>query len=140
MAFVNEKLTQEEKEMFIKKGIKNPLDYMNNSILIPNYWTIDRDKQAYLFQIGVQRDWPDEVVFMYQLREVCLIISVKRKTAQENTVIYSIQNTCYTPFDEIKDSKLVEELKDVLKLALEQFKIDGTPDYFNMAVNVVCDF
>ena len=140
MAFFNEKLTREERELFRQRDITNPLDYMNRSILVPEYWTIDRTRKSFIFEIGVQRDWPDETVFFYQLRDVSMIISVRHEYLRENTVVYSINNTCYSPLDGIEDVEFGDELKTVLKQALEQFKTQGTPDAWNMSTNVICDF
>jgi len=140
MAFVNEKVSQGEKELFAKRNIIDPLDYMNKSRLIPSYWTIDREREAFIFHIGVQRDWPDEEVFFYQLKQRYMFISVKRKYEANNTVVYSLNNTCYSPLDEMKDRVLVTEMKETLKLALDQFKTQGTPDDWNMSTRVICEF
>lgn len=139
MGFVNEELTQEERELFAQRNIVNPLS-RDKKILIPKRWTIDREKQAYIIRLGVERDWPDEEVFFYQLRERHIIISVRQRLLPQNTVVYSLGNTCYSPLDEIKDSNVVEELKEVLKRALDQFKTQGTSDDWNMSTRVICEF
>ena len=139
MAFVNDELTQEEREVFAKRGIKNPV-YGKDHILIPRYWTIDREREAYITYLGVRRDWPDEKVLFYQLRDVSMVISVKWQSAQNNTIVYSLENTCDAPLKDIVDGELLEEVKSVLRLALEQFKANGRPDERNMATNVICNF
>lgn len=140
MAFVNEELTQEERELFAQRDIKDPLDYMNKSKLIPSYWTIDKEREAILFSIGIQREWPDEVVFFYQLRETEIILSLKRRIVLPNTIIWSLNNTCYNPFEKMKDQKLVGEMKNLLKMALEQFGVKGKPNGKKEAIEVVFEF
>ncbi len=139
MAFVNEELTPEEREWFAKRGIKNSV-YGKAHILKPRYWTIDRERDAYITYLGVRRDWPDEIVLFYQLRDISMIISVKRCSAPNNIGVYSLENTCDAPLKDIKDGELIEELKSVLREALEEFKANGRPDERNMAVKVICDF
>ena len=135
MAFKNEKLTQEERELFAQRNIINPIDYPE-TVLKPSYWTIDKEKEAILFKIGVQRDIPEEEVFFYQVRDKAVIVSVKQKIVLPNTLIWSLKNTYYNPFKEIKKQVLVNEWKTILKAALKEYGVWGKPQEGNEPIEV----
>lgn len=58
MAYINEKLTVLQKEAFEKRKINNPL-YLNK-VLVPNFWTVDHDRNSYLINVGAYHDVPNE--------------------------------------------------------------------------------
>lgn len=139
MGFVNEELTQEERELFAQRNIVNPV-YGNKEALRPKRWTINREKDAILVQLGVHREWPDETVFFYQLRDSSFVISLKRRYMRPNTIVWSFENVRYNPFEEIRDSQINKEIKDVLKQALEVHKAHGASDTRSEQLKVVCEF
>lgn len=70
MAFINEKLTSEQKEEFNSLKIKRPILGFGRVIReidmeFPWYWTIDKEREMYLMPTSYDRDYPDERVFVF---------------------------------------------------------------------------
>lgn len=138
MAFVNEKLTPEQREEFAKRGVRNPLSPVL-PVLKPAYWTIDKSKDVYLFSIGTHRDFPYEVLFYFSWKDKNMILPLKRETRSSDTCAWSLDTNWSRPISDIEDKDTLPELIDDLKYALMEHKLKGNPDIQD-TTNIVCDF
>lgn len=139
MAFENEKVTQEERKNFQLKGIKNPLS-PTLPTLKPTYWTIDKEKNVYLFRIGTHRDYPNEELFFYKWKDQEFILPIKKENRLPDTRIWSLNTSWDSPLKHIENSELWNELIKDLRLALKEHKLYGNLDDTNEVINIVCDF
>ena len=62
MAFINEKLTSEQKDIFNSLNIKRPVFGFGHVIRevdmeFPWYWTIDKERKMYLMSTSYDRDY-----------------------------------------------------------------------------------
>ena len=128
MAFVNERLTLEQREEFEELKIINPVPH-NQGILSPLHWTIDHDNDMYLIRAGVFKEFPDERYFVFYTggRFFPLVLNASYKA---NSVIWSV--TKLTPNDSYGGDVRYyfsgdEPFADDLKKALIVYKYDGRP-------------
>lgn len=138
MAFEIEALTAEQREQFAAKQIPDPLSPVLG-ILKPREWIIDAGKAVFLFAIGVHRDYPNEELFFFHWKDQEMILPLKKENRLPNTRIWSFQISWENPLRYIPGNIRSQMLED-LKLALEVYRVDGTSDPSNLAVQVVCDF
>ena len=134
MAFVNERLTKEEREAFIARGIKNPSSVCG-TVLAPMCWTIDRENDMCLIEAGVHRDYYDEYYFIFFWKGEQHIISLVMEIATPNTVIWKKENQA-SPYTFSLKSGFVQDLKNALMV----FKFDGDSDETNESSKVVIQF
>ena len=116
MAFEIEALTAKQREQFAVKQIPDPLSPVLG-ILKPREWIIDAGKDVFLFAIGVHRDYPNEELFFFHWKDQEMIL----------------------PLRNVQGNIRSQILAD-WKQALEVYRVDGTSDPSNLAVQVVCDF
>ncbi len=64
MAFVNEVISEADKEKLKAFNFKNPVTH---EIVSPMYWTIDRQRDVYLFGLGGQGSYDTEIPRFYTL-------------------------------------------------------------------------
>lgn len=138
MAFDIEELTPEQQEQFAVKQIPDPLS-PTLGILKPREWIIDVGKDVFLFAIGVHRDYPDEELFFFHWKDQEMILSLRKENQLPNTRIWSFQTSWENPLRYVQGNIRSQILAD-LKQALEVYRVDGTSDPSNLAVQVVCDF
>ena len=122
MAFEIEALTAEQREQFAAKQIPDPLSPVLG-ILKPREWIIDAGKELFFFH------WKDQE----------MILPLRKENQLPNTRIWSFQTSWENPLRYVQGNIRSQILAD-LKQALEVYRVDGTSDPSNLAVQVVCDF
>jgi len=127
MAFVNIRLTTEQREEFVKKNISNPISPVLPP-LNPALWTIDKDKDVYLFKIGTHRDYPYDVLFYYSWKDCDMILPLKRKYVSPYICAWDLKTEWKQPINNIKDRAIQCEMINDLKLALTEHRLEGNPD------------
>lgn len=115
MAFVNEKLTPEQRENFRSKKIIGPLSiYPIN----PCNWTIDKVKGICLISVGVDRDNPNEHYFLLQCNGSNTFIRLYRNIQNNSWRFLNIVSTDLDDFD-------IEEYFPILADALSIYNLYG---------------
>ncbi len=138
MAFLIEKLTQEQREQFKTKQIRNPLSPVLG-FLEPGEWIIDTEKDVFLFAIGVHRDYPNEELFFFHWRGMEFILPLKKENTLPNTRIWSLNTSWDNPIKNIQNNIKQQVIID-LKCALDVYRVDGTFDPANLSVRILYDF
>ena len=133
MAFINEKLTDEQRKEFVSRGIKNPLS-ATGAILSPMFWTIDRESNMCLIECGVHRDYPDEYYFVFLWKAEQYVISLVMET-KSNTAIWN-KEVQASPYVFSASAPYVDDLRN----ALSVFKFDGSTDQLNENSKAICNF
>lgn len=64
MAFVNEKISEKDKEYFNSFNLKNPV---TGDLLFSRKWTIDRKRDVFLVGMGGQGFYESEIPMYYAL-------------------------------------------------------------------------
>lgn len=138
MAFLIEKLTQKQREQFEMKQIINPLSTVL-SVLKPSEWIIDVEKDVFLFAIGVHRDYPGEELFFFSWKDLEFILPLKKKNQLPNTRIWSLNTSWNSAIKNIQSDVKAQMIMD-LKEALNVYRVDGSSEPSNMAVQILYDF
>ena len=134
MAFVNEKLTEEQRAEFEARGIKNPT--VNSiGILKPLYWTINHEDNMCLVHAGVYRDAWYEHYFVFFWKDEQHIISLFEETKSPNTVIWKKEKEL-SPYIFSEKAPFVKDLKEALKV----YKFWGEPEEMKDDSNVIIKF
>ena len=90
MAFVNEKLTSEQREEFFKRKIMYP-EPDSDIQFMPVWWTIDKEVGDFLIEAGsVNRDDRDNIIFYFSYSGGSLFVTLNRQMSGENTIKWSI--------------------------------------------------
>ena len=139
MGFINKKLTETQREEFRKKNVINPLSPVLPA-LSPVYWTIDKDKNEYLFRIGTHRDFPDEEWFFYKWKEKEIIVFLKKKTVLPNTRIWHINIKEICDYNKLENKEVINSILDDLREALDIYQYNGKPNEENQEMNIICEF
>lgn len=138
MAFINEKLTQEQIDNFEKMNIIGP----RNITLKPRRQTIDRTRNMCLIYYGVtSRDDPNENIFFIERNQKQYFIklcfyskSIGPRQAEITWNGFELLSGTDIPLD-------LEAFKDDIKAALKVYGILGTPDqYFQLDDNSAYHF
>lgn len=139
MGFINEKVTEQERNAFKQKKIQNPLSPVL-PVLSPVYWTIDREKDTYLFKIGTHRDFPDEEYFYFKCMEYELIIFIGYRYESPNICKWNFDINKNCKYNKMEISKFTTYMLELLKDALVTFQLNGKTEYENQEMNVICEF
>jgi hypothetical protein len=134
MAFVNENLTEEEREKFKARGIKNPTINRRLDILDPIRWTIDRENDMFLIKAGVDKDACYEYYFIFCWKGEQHVISLIMDTAP-NTVIWKKEFELSPYRFSVNDP--FEKKK---KKALKAFQVFGKPEENDDDTKVIIRF
>jgi hypothetical protein len=119
MAFVNERLTPEQREEFRKRGIKKPT---SNHIANPLFVTIDKETGDSLWCLSnFGRDDFHDYQFLFKWHENEYFIAMKYSNPIVGKVVWSISR--YE-----KNFKGNEPYISELKKALVVFGINGSPE------------
>lgn len=121
MAFVNEKLTAEQRREFMSRGIKKPI---SNSIANPIYRTIDTDRNMCLWHLGnLGRDDFDHHMFLFDWNgeENTIIMKYIDPDSSCDYIIWKVSEY------EKKDIRHKAFINDFID-ALEIYEIDGDPE------------
>ena len=138
MSFVNEELTQEERNALINQKI----DYGMGRILKSSYRTIDRERHLLFMRCGVYGfDVPEDIVFYFEIKECQFLIKITEHSGMINESTFNIS---YSNFEMIKSSTNnydIITLKQYLKEALQVFELTGDPTFkINKVVKYTFDF
>lgn len=130
MAFVNERLTTQQREDFLKRKIRKPT---SDNFACPVFRTIDTEKNMCLWHLGnLGRDDFNDHKFLFEWNgnEYFIIMKYFDPDPNSNLINWSISK-----FEEKFNGK--EEFADDLKNALIAYAIDGSnPRHDNTIVDV----
>ena len=133
MAFVNERLTPEQREEFRKRGIKKPT---SNHIANPLFVTIDKETGDSLWCLSnFGRDDFHDYQFLFKWHENEYFIAMKYSNPIVGKVVWSISR--YE-----KNFKGNEPYISDLKKALVVFGINGSPEQrgnIEIMIELGCD-
>ena len=127
MAFVNERISQNERREFqISKYEKKT----------PFFWTIDREKNFILFEIITNRDKPTEIEFGFVWQDMILDVVFNKERFQPNIVKWTIESLDIpNEFKEHKDERMQE-----LRNAMRVYGFSGFQFYKKGPVEVITNF
>jgi hypothetical protein len=119
MAFINEKMTPEQREEFRKKSIKRPASiYIAN----PIYRTIDKDSEMCLWHLGIlSRDDFDTHGFLFECNGETHTVIMDYSNPEKGNVHWSI-----SAYEKIFTGK--ESFSESLKEALTVYAVNGDPE------------
>ncbi len=143
MAFVNEKLTPEQRDEFSSWDIKTPVLGLGHIIkitemLTPFKWTADKDRKMYLIASSRDRDFSDERVFIFIWNSKSYIVQLTQKFIDDYTVRWSIPERCLidnaVPY--CNEESFLDDLRDALKV----YGAFGDESDLNKKCNTIVDF
>jgi len=131
MAFINEKLTLEQREEFASRGIRKPT---SRNIAKPLFRTIDKELNMCLWHIGgLGRDDPDHHCFLFEFNGENMYLIMKCSNTEKGSIIWTISE-----YEKKFTGK--EILAEFIKSALIVYGVDGDPTQHGLAnVDVVFD-
>ena len=94
MAFINEQLTPEQQKEFLSWKVKEPILGFGQIIkeveMYPPFeWTIDKERNIYLIGSSIDRDYPDEKVFVFIWNNKNYIVQFNQSFEDDYTVVWS---------------------------------------------------
>lgn len=135
MAFVNERMTQEERASFEAKAIKNPGNRL--SILRPSIWTIDRENNVFLVWGLKEREEPHYYHFLLSWKDALIPVKLGESWTAGSTRKWELR------FIEIPENlyEKQDEIIQSLKNALKVYGYSGFPDEpHNKTINIQFNF
>ncbi len=138
MAFVNEKLTPEQREEFNSWEVIQPHfgfgriireELMRN----PWYWTIDKEREIYLLKTSYDRDFPNEMVFVFIWHKKNYLVQFFRSYEENNVIVWDIPK--HYLIDKFFPYCEEEHFLDDLREALIAYGDTGTPNTWNEDCN-----
>lgn len=119
MAFINEKLSIEQRSKFVSRAIKNPV---SNKEIIPLYHTIDEERNMCLWQIGnMGRDDFEHQIFLFDWKGKEYFIIMKYSNPSVGNIAWSVSSYQKEDFS---NEKFIKDFTD----ALEVYAVNGRPD------------
>jgi hypothetical protein len=136
MAFVNERLTSDQKEKFKLLKLKWPL---NGEYFIPSWWTIDNSTGAFLIDGGRYHDIDDEQLLIFCNGEQTMLVAMKEIQLTHHRYIWKLKSLKSLNGDDIVNTS---DLIPVLKSALSAYGYDGLPSEYGKsnADQIVVEF
>lgn len=122
MSFINEKLTSEQQKEFNSWGITYPL-YGGGQLLReikmkdPRNWTIDKERNIYLFGLYSLRDYYEERVFAFLWGNKTYIVQFRESFENGNNVIWNIPEHYMSKdiiFPYCEEKGFIDDLRDAL--------------------------
>ena len=123
MAFINEKLTNEQKEEFNSWGIMQP--YFGFGRIIdetpmrnPWYWTVDKERKMYLLDTTYDREYINECVFIFIWNGKDYRVQFYCRTEANNTVIWELPKKYLidTVFPYCEEEHFLDDLREALRV------------------------
>lgn len=126
MAFINKRLTKEEREEFKARKI---IDFRrtwseNTTYVDPMYVTVDTERGVYLISLGSEREEYFEVYFVFILNNIIVNVILHKEIQSPHKIIWSIKKVNLQNENAISNEKFYQLLKD----ALMEFRWDGSDD------------
>ncbi len=143
MAFVNEKLTPEQQVEFNSWGIEKPLLCMGRVMREVEMgraynWTVDKERNIYLLEVAQDREYPNEIVFVFIWNNKNYIVQFYRSFEDDDTVVWNIPEKYL--IDHVFPYCTEEHFLDDLRDALLVFQAFGEPNDLNEKGNTKCNF
>jgi hypothetical protein len=123
MAFLNEKLTDEQREEFASKGI---MSIYAGGIVKPLYWTIDKEANNYLIRLGKDREMQQYIKLLFIYKNELITVDTEQILKEGNKCGWKV-----FPVQSTKNSSADSSFYAELKKALFAFKGDGTTQFWN---------
>ncbi len=143
MAFINEKLTSEQKDIFNSLNIKRPVFGFGHVIRevdmeFPWYWTIDKERKMYLMSTSYDRDYLDEKVFVFVWNNKNYLVQFNISFENGYTVVWNIPKhyLINDVFPYCEDDRFLDDLCD----ALVAYGVSGNPDILNEKGSTIFSF
>ncbi len=135
MAFINERLTDLQREDFAKRNIKNPL--LKDQLLIPYFWTADYERNTFLVNVGSSHDLPEEELFIFIRNQDVFLFKLEMQNVDGKTKKWNFLN-----FKPISDNIETDEdlLMNLFKEALTEYKYNGLPENYRQQFDMEIDF
>lgn len=134
MAFVNERLTEDQRTAFSALKITDPRPPLTYGSLTTSYRTVDYSNNMYLIYAGVFHGAPKEHYFVFFKGEEQFVFSLMRGNFGDGFIWYTRRQ--FSPYSLPQNTDLLECIKNALLV----FMIDGTLNSYNKNVDIVCDF
>lgn len=119
MAFINEKLTVEQRKEFMKRGIKKPT---SDNAAIPIYRTVDKERNMCLWEIGnLGRDDFEHQMFLFDWNEKEYYIIMKYSNPSVGNVVWS-----HSPYqkENLQDQDCINDFVKALMI----YAVNGRPN------------
>ncbi len=130
MAFVNERLSAEQREEFWSRGITYSLNGFDYRHLEPYCWTCDNERNMYLIYVGVTcRDTPDERVFFFLCDYGSFVITLRLKKERLNDAVIRLKWDKFNILSQYDKSCDISVLKQDVSEALKAFELFGKPEF-----------
>lgn len=131
MAFINEKLTLEQREEFASRGIRRATSH---NIAKPLFRTINKEINMCLWHIGsLGRDAPDHHCFLFEFNGENIYLIMKYSNPEKGCIVWTIS-------EYEKNFTGKEMIAKSIKDALIVYGVDGDPAQHGIAnVDVVFD-
>lgn len=107
MAFVNEKVPQNERREF---------RISRSERVTPKFWTIDREKKAILFDYWTNIDKPSEIEFAFVWKEKVFDITFYKETYRPNIVKWTIESMYIPPEYKSEEKDIMDALRDAMRV------------------------
>ncbi len=135
MAFINERLTDLQREDFEKRNIKNPLQ--KDQLLVPNFWTADFERNTFLVNVGSYHDLPEEILFIFIHNQDVFLFKLEMRNIDCETKEWNFLN-----FKPLSDNIETDEnlLMGLFKEALSEYKYNGLPKDFRQQFKMKINF
>ena len=139
MAFINEKLTPEQKEEFNSWGIIEPHFGFGRIIseelkVNPSYWTVDTERKMYLLDTSYDRYYSKECVFIFIWNGKDYRVQFYRRCEENGVVVWELPKKYLIDnvFPYCDKESFLGDLRD----ALTAYGFDGMPDEYNKICNI----
>ncbi len=146
MAFVNKYLSDEEKKMFEKAKLENPVRFhLEKNLLEPNEWTVDDERKIALINCGVadrenpeietfafiNTNFKENDVLIFDMEEYYIDENEHEKLKKEYNVNLII-NWKIRKIYNLKSTKIFVSKDEFFKLLLESltaYGVSGNPNF-----------
>lgn len=144
MAFINESLTLEQQKEVTSWNIKYYRCAMGRILSTrklenPWNWTVDKERNIYLFGVYYLRDYFEETVFVFLWNNKQYFVQFRYSWEDSNTLVWNIPEhyACKTI---VFPYSTEEGFIDDLRSALVAYGRDGTTGEMNKKITTKCNF
>ncbi len=121
-------------EEFTNYGIKHPI---SGEILKPYFWTADKERNAYLIDVGAYHDLSEEQLFVFIYNSGIFLFKLKMSEISATSKAWRFVN-----FKPLNNSDLIceKQLMAVFKEALTEYKYNGLPSEYKQQYIMKIEF